>query len=438
MPDESEFEATTSRKHTAVMAGDVSADLRWALDHMPDAVLLMDRKWRFVYVNERGRRISRLLPEHMNSVTHWELFPETVGTEIETKYRRVMEQRVEERLEFYYEPFDTWFRIRVLPAPVGIQLVYEDFNELRSAREAVAGSLRQLQELFGSMTDGVAALNREWRFTFLNPSGRRILAGAGELMGESLWHRFPEVTYEGSPVVASMYRAMHQREPVILDAYYPAPLDRWFHVECQPSADGVLLFFRDVTQAKLDAEELRASGERFRMLTDLNPQAIWTGTPEGVVDYANDIFLKYLGPSFALGGGSEWLAGFDPADHARVVDAWTHSLGTGERYCIEARMIRGRDGASRWWRVEASPVHGEDGAITAWIGTGLDIDDQRMATEALQTEKAETERQRAELEAVYQTAPVGLALFEPEEFRYLRVNQRQSEVLGFKPEEIVG
>lgn len=51
---------------------------------------------------------------------------------------------------------------------------------------------------------------------------------------------------------------------------------------------------------------------------------------------------------------------------------------------------------------------------------------------------SEAKRQHAELETVYQTAPVGLALFEPREFRYLRLNERQAQILGLPSDQILG
>jgi PAS domain S-box-containing protein len=47
-------------------------------------------------------------------------------------------------------------------------------------------------------------------------------------------------------------------------------------------------------------------------------------------------------------------------------------------------------------------------------------------------------RQAAELETVYRTAPIGLALFDPVEFRYLRANDRQAEFFGCRPEQLIG
>jgi PAS domain S-box-containing protein len=48
------------------------------------------------------------------------------------------------------------------------------------------------------------------------------------------------------------------------------------------------------------------------------------------------------------------------------------------------------------------------------------------------------ERQLAEIETVYRTAPIGLALFDTKDYRYLRLNDRQADFFGLKPEQVVG
>lgn len=296
----------------AVMAADISADLRWVLDHLPDGVLFLDREWRMTYANEQARRISRIRPQDLNGPTHWDLYPTTADTEQERKYRRVMEERVEEELEFFYQPFDIWIHLRAVPINSGIAVIYQDVTKLRRVQNEAAKLTSQLKQVFEATSDGIAVLNYEWRYTFLNRRAKEVLQRDGrELMGQNVWNMFPETIYEGSPYVENFYRTMNDRVATVFEAYYPAPLSGWFRLEVQPSPDGVVLLFRDITQHKLDEEALRA-------------------------------------------------------------------------------------------------------------------------------EKLETERQKAELEAVYRTAPVGLALFETKEFRYVRVNDRQSEVLGLRPEELIG
>jgi PAS domain S-box-containing protein len=420
------------------MAADISADLRHVLDNLPDGVIFIDRDWRITYANAQARRISRIRSQDLNGPSHWELYPATIGTEQERKYRRVMEDRVPEEDEFFYEPFALWVHWRAMPIESGIAVYYQDRTEMRRLEQDTALVTRRLQQVFDVTTDAVAALNREWQYTFLNRRAHDLLGFGDELIGQVVWHRFPDAVYPGSPYVENYYRTMNERVPTEFEAYYPEPLNKWLRLQCRPSEEGIVVFFTDITRQKLDEEAIRASAERYRILTEMNPQPIWTGTPDGLVDYANSTFMNYLGPELESKTGKEWLNAFSLLDLDRVVAAWTHSLQTGEHYCVEARMIRGSDKAERWWRVEASPVRDETGKITAWIGTGLDIHDVRMATEALKAEKAETERQRTELEVVYRTAPVGLILFEPKELRYLRANDRQMEMMGLPREAVIG
>ncbi len=67
-----------------------------------------------------------------------------------------------------------------------------------------------------------------------------------------------------------------------------------------------------------------------------------------------------------------------------------------------------------------------------------DITKDRLAADALQKKSDEAQRQHAEIESLYRTAPIGLALFSIPDYRYLRLNERQAAFFGLKPEQIVG
>ncbi len=78
------------------------------LDTLPDAVLLFDREFHVIYANAEARRVGKLPAGDLPALTHWELYPETVGTELERVYRTAMESRVPARTEFFHAPFDVW------------------------------------------------------------------------------------------------------------------------------------------------------------------------------------------------------------------------------------------------------------------------------------------------------------------------------------------
>ncbi|MFT4113439.1 ATP-binding protein [Silvibacterium sp.] len=58
--------------------------------------------------------------------------------------------------------------------------------------------------------------------------------------------------------------------------------------------------------------------------------------------------------------------------------------------------------------------------------------------EELRRKSAESERQHAELKTIYDTAPIGLAYFDLNDYHYLRLNERQAAFFGLKPEQVVG
>ncbi len=434
-------EVVSERRNAVNTAPGGARDVFDALSRMPQGLLLMDREWRITYANTVGRLISRVKDEHINGASHWELYPATVGTEVERFYRRVMDERVAEELEFYYAPFEAWLKVRAFPTDAGIALQYSDTTSLHVAEEARDKAMRQMEQAFAVTQDAVLSLNREWVITFMNDAARRMTAAVGDVLGRNLWHAFPELVYDESPLVATYYRAMVQREPGSLEAFYPDPLNIWVHVEARPTDDGIVLFARDVTKERNDADALRESETKYRVLTELGPTAIWMGDAEGRITYANTRFLAYIGEKFTPGSGNAadgWLLAFYEGDRDRVLARWIHSVQTGEDYECEARLVRERDGAVRWWHLRALPMRSSSGEITSWLGVAEEIHEQRRSKEKLQREREEVERQRLELEAIYDGAPVGLALFEPREFRYLRLNQRQAETLGRTVEEIVG
>ena len=54
------------------------------------------------------------------------------------------------------------------------------------------------------------------------------------------------------------HEALATGRAVTLEEYYP-PLETWFEVRAYPSADGLSVYFRDVTERKRAEEALRGA-----------------------------------------------------------------------------------------------------------------------------------------------------------------------------------
>jgi signal transduction histidine kinase len=90
------------------------------------------------------------------------------------------------------------------------------------------------------------------------------------------------------------------------------------------------------------------------------------------------------------------------------------------------------DPLNLWLRVQSYPA--DDGLMILF----RDVTQEKLAGQTLRETIAEAERQHAEIETVYRTAPIGLALFDIPDFRYLRLNDRQAAFFGLRPDQIVG
>ncbi|MFP5237148.1 MAG: ATP-binding protein [Acidobacteriota bacterium] len=137
--------------------------------------------------------------------------------------------------------------------------------EVRSwSEEAIRASENHAREILERTTDAVFVLDREWRFTYLNPNAMKLIANGRDLAGKVIWTEFPDAVER--EFWDQYHRVMLERVSVEFQEYYPDPLDKWFEVHAYPTDQGIAVFFRDITlKVKADAalrqsEKLAAVG----------------------------------------------------------------------------------------------------------------------------------------------------------------------------------
>ncbi len=128
---------------------------------------------------------------------------------------------------------------------------------------------------------------------------------------------------------------------------------------------------------------LRESEERFRLLANTTPALIWMCDAEGRTTYLNERRFAFTGSDQDTGYGDTWMTYIHPHDLPAVKQAFSNALKTRQSYSKEFRLRR-RDGTYRWMFDVASPRLNDDGTFAGFIGSAIDITDQRLARQALQ------------------------------------------------------
>ena len=156
-----------------------------------------------------------------------------------------------------------------------------------------------------------------------------------------------------------------------------------------------------------------------RALIDAIPHQIWSGPPDGTLDYCNDRWRSYMGLGLEDLQGDGWQSMLHPEDRDRVLKAWHESVVNGTPYEQEERH-RGADGTYRWFLARGVPLRDAEGRIVRWYGTNTDIEDRKRAEEAL--------RKSEKLFAAFMDHLPGFAWMKDIEGRYVYVNKKESEL----------
>jgi PAS domain S-box-containing protein len=193
---------------------------------------------------------------------------------------------------------------------------------------------------------------------------------------------------------------------------------------------GIVIVFRNI-------EEKRAAERERDRLTERLSQVLAV-TTDAIVGMDRNWVMTYLNPR-----GAELYASDRQILGRTVWEAFPGTIYKDSPYvehfyrAMNERISSGFEAyypepLNLWLRIDVYPT--PEGIVTF----SRDVTEERAAREALREKSEEAERQRTEIETVYRTAPIGLALFDTKDFRYLRLNDRQAEFFGLKPEQIVG
>ncbi len=288
-------------------------------------------------------------------------------------------------------------------------------------------------EILESITDAVFALDKKWRFTYLNSEAERVLfRSREELLGKNVWEEFPEAV--GSTFYQEYHKAVKKRVTVQFEEYYP-PLEAWFGVKAYPSEVGLLVYFHDVTKRKRAEKALRESEARYARITANAPGMVYQFVlrPDGSVGFP------------FVSEGSRELYGLEPRkiqqDPALVIDIIHPEDRPNFERSVEASAaalspwewegrVTLRSGAKKWLRGTSRPQLQANGDVL-WDGLLMDVTEHKRAKEALRESE-----QRLHAVLVQYASDVITVLEADGTIRYQ--SPAVERAMGYRPEELIG
>jgi PAS domain S-box-containing protein len=257
-----------------------------------------------------------------------------------------------------------------------------DSSELRAGGERPSRSTRVLE----SITDAFFVLDHEWCFSYLNGAAERLLdRSRSSILGTCIWSEFPDAA--GSRFEDEFRQAVASGTSVHFEAEF-APLRRWFAVNAYPSAEGLSVYFRDITARRRAEEKQAIAEEHYRRLVGSVPVAVFALDRDGRFLELNPAAEQVVGrPASGLLGKS-FTQVIDQDRVAATFAVFADVIaGTRDEVEFEA-AIRRPTGEERILLVTAAALR-EQQEVTGLYGVARDVTED-LARDARQRLLAST------------------------------------------------
>jgi PAS domain S-box-containing protein len=408
------------------------------LQGITDAFVAFDSDWRYTYVNaEAERQLQRPRAELLGNLI-WDMFPQLLGTEVETELRRAMAEQATQEFRVSDPTRGLWFEHRAYPLPGGgLAVHFRDVTDRREAEEtlrrseeahrllvglhdATRGRADPVQVLWEVVTrvrrhfgacrctyaevdaaqehvivardavDGVPSIAGRHRLDQFGTTIVNELRAGRTLIVQDI-HTDPRTD---DPAVIAAHEGIQARSmlavPLVRDGRFVAVLALHAHeARAWTQSDATLM--EQIAERTWFAVESARAEAALRESRDVLSLAMrggrmghwWRDLATNQVWWSRELEEIFgLKPGGFEGNEAGFIASVHEDDRAAVVLAVETALATREDYAIEFRFWHS-SGECRWMEGRGRAVYGPDGQPVMLYGLGIDITLRKRAEEAL-------------------------------------------------------
>jgi PAS domain S-box-containing protein len=168
----------------------------------------------------------------------------------------------------------------------------------RASQRALRASLQRTETILESVSDAFYSLDAELRFTYVNDEALRVLPrprgrryARDELVGQVIADVFPDPAHNRGR--ALLQQALRDQRNVDFEVSYP-PDDRHYDVHVRPSADGLSVYFRDVTAGRKGDAQREEWARRQQLVAELGLRALASDELQPLLDEATSLIARTL------------------------------------------------------------------------------------------------------------------------------------------------
>jgi PAS domain S-box-containing protein len=131
---------------------------------------------------------------------------------------------------------------------IGISKILRDVTEKKRSEKIIEEANLERNIILESIADGFFAVDKNWVVTYWNKvAEKNLTVPKSSILGYKLWDVFSESIDSYSYL--QYHKAMEEKSPAHFEDYF-LPLEKWFEISAYPSANGLSVYFKDITSRK--------------------------------------------------------------------------------------------------------------------------------------------------------------------------------------------
>ncbi|MEW6158282.1 MAG: PAS domain S-box protein, partial [Verrucomicrobiota bacterium] len=321
-----------------------------------------------------------------------------------------------------------------------IEAMHRANAQAMAAREELSNQKEMLVTTLASIGDAVIVAGLDQRIVFLNGEAERLTGWkAAEAIGQPLGPIFriiDETTREPiedpAEKVLRLGTVSALADPTLLISRtgVETPIDH----SAAPIRDsasrlfGMVVVFRDFSERKKAEATLREREERFRAMADGAPVMIWVNGPDKRCTWFNRRWLEFTGRTMEQELGTGWTESVHPDDLPGCLQTCDNAFAQRQPFSMEYRLRR-QDGAWRWILDHGVPLNNAKNEFMGYIGSCIDVTDQKQIAEVLRESEARERARAAELQAIMEAVPAVIWIARDPDCRVIAGNRVSFEFL---------
>ncbi len=410
----------------------------FALDRAREAVYLMDRQARFVYVNEAACRSLGYSVDELMRMTVMDIDPAWDAKRYSAAWNNLREcgealvETAHRRKDGSLVPVELSTRFFESQGNEYAVALARDITAEKEKQVLLATQLEleaQFRRLAETTPDIICRYDRRCRLIYANSGLEATMcAPLSRMLGKTPSDHAKNARFiEYEALLAAVMRDGQERD---IEIELPDIGDgmRYHHVRiiAERGSDGRIVgafaLGRDVTEIKKAQAQLYASEQAFR--------AVVEHSPDYIVRYDRQYRRIYMNPAILefMGRPSSEVLGTTPDQYSSLVDVEGYigflrqAMETGEEVARQLR-IRDVEGRVRWVHTRIVPEFAPNGDVVSLLAISRDIDELKRSEQLFRT--------------LTENFPDFIVRFDSE-CRHLYVNPAASSAFGIAQDDFIG